>query len=157
MAMRLDRRGFLQFAGCAAVRLSLAGAGLGASRIRKRSDGILDAAATRRVLDDFKAALDERWSYRHGNGADFDGAIAALRQTTRVGISLDELGIEVHKILALGIDGHSRVAGYRLPGSRYLPFLIEPEEQRFIAFRTDRAGFLAEGFPYLTRIDGRDV
>jgi hypothetical protein len=156
--MEIDRREFLKFAGSSAAQLSLATFGLGlAASASPQSNALPDAAVTRRVLDDFKAALDERWSYRHANGADFDGAIAALRRRASARISLDDLGIELHKILALGIDGHSRVVGYKLPGSHYLPFLIEPEGQRFIAFRSDRGSFLADRFPYLTRMDGRDV
>jgi Peptidase family S41 len=110
-----------------------------------------------RALNDFKQALDERWSYRHANLADFDAAIARLRIDAGAGMSLDEFGLELHKILALGIDGHSRVAGYQLPGTRYLPFLIEPVGQRFIAFNPARTAFLADGFPYVVKIDGRDV
>jgi hypothetical protein len=66
------------------------------------------------ALDAFQTALDERWSYRHANHADFDGPIAELRKRI-ADISSDELGIELQKILALGIDGHSRVFGYHLP------------------------------------------
>src|SRR5262245_27206018 len=61
------------------------------------------------VLDQFKAALDERWSYRHANNANFDAAILSLRHRLRSGISKNDLGIELQRILALGIDGHSRV------------------------------------------------
>jgi len=116
-----------------------------------------DAPALHRALDDFKAALDERWSYRHANGADFDGAIRALGKKIDAGISTDELGLELQKIIALGIDGHAGVSGYAPPGGAYLPFLIEPDGERVIAFNRERSAFLAEGFPYVTRIDGREV
>jgi hypothetical protein len=114
-------------------------------------------AALHAALDDFKTALDERWSYRHANGADFDAAIATLRKKIDAGISTDEFGLELHKIVALGIDGHSGVSGYKLPGGGYLPFLIEPEWERFVAFSPERTAFLADGWPYVTKIDGRDV
>ena len=55
----------------------------------------------------------------------FDSAIAALRAKAGDGMPVDELGLELHRILALGMDGHSGVVGYRLPGTRFLPFLIE--------------------------------
>jgi Peptidase family S41 len=113
--------------------------------------------AMQRALDDFKLALDERWSYRHANGADFDGAIRALRKKVEAGISSDELGLELQKIIALGIDGHAGVSGYTLPGAGYLPFLVEPEGERFVAFNRERTAFLANGFPYVTKIDGRDM
>jgi hypothetical protein len=117
----------------------------------------IDGTTAANALDVFKAALDERWSYRHANDADFDAAIAALRKRTAAGISNDEFGIELQKIIALGIDGHSGVFGYRLPSGGCLPFLIEAEAERFVAFKPDPRTFLADGFPYLTRIDGKDV
>jgi hypothetical protein len=115
------------------------------------------AAAFHRALDDFQAALDRRWSYRHANGADFDGAIDALRKKIDAGISSDELGLELEKIVALGIDGHAGVSGHTRPGAGHLPFLVEPAGDRFVAFSPERTALLADGFPYLTKIDGRDV
>jgi len=109
------------------------------------------------ALDVFKIALDERWSYRHANAADFDAAIAALRKRVEAGISSDELGIELQRIIALGIDGHARVSGYRLPPGGCLPFLIEAHGDRFVAFHPERRSFLADGFPFLTKIDGKPV
>ncbi len=69
---------------------------------------------------------------------------------------VDELGIEIHKIMALGIDGHSGVTGYKLPEGGYLPFLLEPDRERVTAFKSDRSAFLIDGFPFVTQIDGRD-
>jgi hypothetical protein len=114
----------------------------------------IDAA---RALEVFEAALNERWSYRHANNADFAAAIAALRKRIVTGISSDDFGIELQKIIALGIDGHARVSGYRLPPGGYLPFLIEAVGERFVAFRPERRAFLADGFPFLTKIDGKDI
>ncbi len=109
------------------------------------------------ALDEFKAALDGRWSYRHANRADFDGRIRALREQVAAGISPNDFGIELQKIIALGIDGHADVSGYQLPPGGCLPFLVEPTGERFVAFNEGRTDFLAKGFPYLTRIDGKDI
>jgi len=111
----------------------------------------------RRALDDFQAALEGRWSYHHANGADFDTAIVALRKKVDAGISPNDFGIELQKIIVMGIDGHSSVSGYDLPPGGYLPFLVEPEGDRFVAFEPDRAGFLADDYPYLRKIDGKAV
>jgi hypothetical protein len=113
--------------------------------------------ALRRALDEFSAALNERWSYRRANEANFDAAIDVLRKKIDAGIAPNDFGIELHKILALGIDGHSVVSGYFSPAGGYLPCLIESEDARFIAFKPDRSGFLADGFPYVVKIDGRDI
>ena len=111
----------------------------------------------RHALEDFQAALDGGWSYRHANRAEFGAAVAALRKKVDAGISPNDFGIDLQKIIALGIDGHAGVSGYDLPRGGYLPFLVEPRGDRFVAFKPDRTGFLAEGFPYLTKIDGKDV
>jgi len=109
------------------------------------------------ALDTFKVAIDERWSYRYAKDANFDAAIGDLRKRIDGGISLNEFGIELQKIIALGVDGHARVAGYELPSGGRLPFLIEPEGERFVAFDPGRRAFLAEGFPFLTKIDRKGV
>jgi Peptidase family S41 len=111
----------------------------------------------RNILDDFMVALNDRWSYRHANGADFDAAIAKLYKEIDAGIALNDFGIELQKIIALGIDGHAEVSGYTLPSGGYLPFLVEPSGEGFVAFKPDRTRFLADGFPYLTKIDGKPV
>lgn len=121
-------------------------------RTAERNPKVLQLA-----LDEFKAALDGRWSYRHANRADFDAAVAALRKKVDAGISTNDFGIELQKIIALGIDGHAGVSGFTIPPGGYLPFLVEPEGERFVAFKPDRTGFVADGFPYLTKIDGKDM
>ncbi len=123
------------------------------SNLPVKIGGIVAAQA----LDAFEAALNERWSYRHANNANFAAAIAALRKRIVAGIPSDDFGIELQKIIALGIDGHSGVSGYRLPPGGCLPFLIEPVGERLVAFNPERRAFLADGFPFLTRIDGKDI
>lgn len=117
----------------------------------------IDGTTAANALDAFQSALNERWSYRHANRADFDTAIAALRKRIKTGITVDDLGIELQKIIALGIDGHSGVSGYSLPPGGRLPFLIEAAGERFVAFKSDRKSFLAEGFPFLIRMDGQPL
>ena len=117
----------------------------------------LEPAAVDSAMAAFATALDERWSYARANGADFTAAIAALRQRVATGVSTDELGIELQKIIALGIDGHAGVSGYSLHVGGCLPFLIEGEGAQFIAMDPDRKAFLAPGFPFLLAIDGKPV
>ena len=70
---------------------------------------------------------------------------------------MDEFGVEIEKIIALGIDGHSRVRGYNWPQGGCLPFLVEAEGDRFIAIRPDRKALLVSDFPFLTKIDGKPI
>src|SRR5688572_17838411 len=131
--------------------------GLVSMRTAAQDERLFAPPALLAALDDFARGLDERWSYRHANRADFAGAITALRKKASGGMPIDAFGLELHKIVALGIDGHSSITGYRLPGQRFLPFLIEPNGDRFVAFTPDRSAFLADGFPYVTKVDGRPI
>jgi hypothetical protein len=79
----------------------------------------LTAQAANSAIDEFKAALDERWSYRYANQANFDAAITSLRGRLGGDISKDELGLELQKILALGLDGHC-VFRHRFSGGFFL-------------------------------------
>ena len=126
-------------------------------RAQTESSRRLEPKVAASALDTFKSALNERWSYRYASHADFDAAIAALRKQIHNGISRNELGIELQKIIALGIDGHSGVSGYSLPPGGRLPFLIEVMGQRFVAVDPKRKAFLADGFPFLIKIDGHEV
>lgn len=132
---------------------SLAQQGLAQSESQPR----LEPKAAAGAVDAFKAALDERWSYRYASRADFDAAILLLRKRIQGGISQNELGMELQKILALGIDGHSGVKGFSFPSGGRLPFLIEVVGQRFVAVDLRRKAFLADGFPFVTKIDKHAV
>jgi Peptidase family S41 len=118
---------------------------------------VIDGIAAHSALDTFEAALNQRWSYRHANSADFQTAIASLRKRIVSGIAVDKLGIELQKIVALGIDGHAGVSGYRRSSNHYLPFLIEATGERYVGFNSERTAFLADGFPFVAKIDGKNI
>ena len=107
------------------------------------------------MADAFEQALVERWAYYQANNANFEPSITKLRKSAQQ-LSSNQLGIELQKIIALGIDGHAGVKGYHLSG-RYLPFLIAPSGNKYVAFKPDRSGFLSEGFPLITAIDGQQL
>lgn len=109
------------------------------------------------ALSEFEELISSRWSYREANDADFKSAIDALRTRVAKGIDAKDFAIELQKIVALGIDGHAEVDGFRLGSREFLPFLVEPVGDRFVAFAPDRSRFLADGYPYVTSIDGKDV
>lgn len=125
--------------------------------LRVKSLPPLRPEAMHGALDDLRVALDERWSYRHANPADFPAAIAALRTRVDAGLTAEEFGVELRKVIALGIDGHAGVSGVRPPRGAFLPFRVAGEGERVIALDGARRAFLADGFPYLTKIDGKAV
>jgi len=114
---------------------------------------VFDSKRANSLIDQFKTELEERFAYLTINKADYKTAINNIRKKTENGISRDRLGIEMQKIIALFIDGHARIEGYRLPGG-YLPFLIESSGNRFVVFKADRKNFVDDDFPFITRIDG---
>jgi hypothetical protein len=71
-------------------------------------------------------------------------------------MSVDEFDIELTKVLALFIDGHSLVAGGSFPDG-YLPFHMERIGDRHIAIRLDRSDFFNPSYPYIIRVDGMTI
>lgn len=110
------------------------------------------------AIDEFERAVDERWAYRHGRRFEYADALRDLRSMVSAGqLATAEVGIELQKIIAEGIDGHAGIIGFDLPPGGCLPFLIEPVGRRFVAIRPDRSGFLEPGFPYIATIDGKSL
>jgi len=115
----------------------------------------LTKVESNQMVDAFGQALVDRWAYYKASDVNFEASIAKLKQFAPQ-LSPNQLGIELQKIIALGIDGHAGVRGYSLPG-RYLPFLIAPSGNIYVAFKSDRSGFLSEGFPIIKAIDGKPL
>jgi Tol biopolymer transport system component len=116
----------------------------------------LSAEQARTDLDAFEKELTGRWAYLKANGVDLRAAVSRLREKAVAGIDTNDYGLELQKIIAKFIDGHSGVSGYtRTPGS--LPFFIEQTNGRFLAIKPDRTAFYDPTLPYITRIDGRAI
>jgi hypothetical protein len=116
----------------------------------------LSADDATKDLDAFERELTGRWAYLKANGVDLPTALSPLRQKILTGVDTDAFALELQKIVALFIDGHSGVSGVRAtPGS--LPFFLDQTNGRFLAIRPDRTAFFDAGAPYVTRIDGRSV
>jgi Tol biopolymer transport system component len=113
----------------------------------------LSADALRRDLDFFQAQIEGRWSYLRASGVDYLTPIARLRERAAAGMSRDEFGVELQRIIALFIDAHADVGGFRYPPGR-LPFSIQATDDRFVAIRSSRAAFLDPAHPFITAIDG---
>ena len=107
-------------------------------------------------LDAFQREIEGRWAYLKANGVDYRAAIDAVRQSGAEGMSSADYALELQRIISMFIDGHAGVSGVSFP-TGYLPFLIEPSGDRFVAFLPDRSAFVDEARPYVTRIDGRPM
>lgn len=109
-----------------------------------------------RDLADFRREIEERWAYLRSTGVDYEGALADLALRARDGMAFDEYAIELQKIVSLFVDGHAGVGGVRYPDG-FLPFLVEPAGDRFVALLPDRSGFVDAERPYVAAIDGRPI
>jgi len=127
----------------------------GAKRSDKERPSQLAKLEPQQMVDAFAQALGERWAYYKANDVNFEPSLIKLRKSVNQ-LRPNQLGIELQKIIALGIDGHAGVRGYSLPG-KYFPFLIAPSGNQYVAFKQNRSGFLSEGFPFITAIDGRKL
>ena len=110
------------------------------------------------ALDLLDRALHDRWSYVALSNFDFKPLLTALRGRTDRDLTGPDFLIEVQSILSHGIDGHASIDAWENflpPGSA--PFLVEPLDDRYVAFLPDRSDFLADGHPYIESIDGRPV
>ncbi len=128
------------------------------SRARRQTrPGTIETVDLLGALKDFESSVDNRWSYRRARNTGIDAAIASLRTKTKAGLTPDEFGLELQKIIARGIDGHAGVRGYRITSAAKLPFLVEPSGQRFVAFRANRGALLDSNYPYVAKIDGKPI
>ncbi|MFC1724428.1 S41 family peptidase [candidate division KSB1 bacterium] len=107
-------------------------------------------------LNQFQNILEDRFAYLKVNDADYKSAIRLIREKATSGMEIRRFGIELSKVLALFVDCHAGVSGYTLPEG-YLPFLIEPVGDRYLAVKSDRSGFVNNTFPYITKIDGKNM
>jgi Tol biopolymer transport system component len=116
----------------------------------------LTGAQIAQDLDALLGEMEGRWAYLKANGVDYRSAVAALRERGANGMSFNEYGLEVQKIIAMFIDGHSAVGGF-ITASRTLPFMIEMSGDRLVAVHSDRSAFLDAEHPVITHLDGRPV
>lgn len=107
-------------------------------------------------LQQFQTAMEERWAYLKVGEADYQTPLRALRARARNGLTRDELGLALMRVIALFRDGHAYVTGFQFPAGT-LPFLIKPAGGKYVAFKPDRTDFLLPDFPFLLTVDGKTV
>ena len=107
-------------------------------------------------LNQFEQELEERFAYLKVYDVDYKSAIQSIREKAANGMSLDEFGLELRKVLSLFIDCHAGIGGFEYPEG-YLPFRIEPFEDRYVAFLPDRTEYVDPAYPFITRIDNQSI
>lgn len=113
------------------------------------------------TLEKLKRTMKERWAYFQAGETGFDGQFAAAERQAASGHfdgakGLVRFQVTVARLIGSGIDGHARieVAGLAPLESRHLPFLVRPLDDRYVAFKPDRSGFLEPDSPYITHLGG---
>ena len=117
----------------------------------------LDAEQMENDLKAFQTQLEKQFAYLHANDVDLEKAVNQIRAKHPDGIALSQLSDELRKVMALFIDGHSRVRGPKKRTANNLPFLIEPIGDRYVAFHADRTRLFNKEYPFITKIDGVEI
>jgi hypothetical protein len=125
---------------------------------RIRLDERVDPKHLKADLDAFEKGLRARFAYLRANGVDLAAEMKSLRAlANKAPITVGELGWLLQHVMARFIDGHAEVSPLSRSRRAFLPFLVEPLGDRFVAFKADRSGFLDESHPYLKEMDGRPM
>lgn len=108
-------------------------------------------------IEQLEQALENRFSYLNTNGFDYKSALKNLKEMNHSGMNRNDLGKKLTRFFANFIDGHASVRGYKSGSKMYLPFLIEPTGQKYVAFLQDRTQFVDTKHPYVHSIDNLPI
>lgn len=121
-----------------------------------RSHSQVTRSEAKSLIAEFRKMLNDRFAYAKANDFDYESALAALSSNVQDGITIEELGLELHRVIAGFMDGHAWVEPYRL-AEGWLPVRLESIGDQVVALKADRSDFLLPAHPYLTAIDGRPL
>ena len=113
--------------------------------------------------DEFRKQLEERFAYLHANNVDYRSAISAVIETLEANdsktVRVDDLEVEIGKVITMFIDGHAGPRG--LPrskrGRHSLPFILNVAGDGFVAVNFDRTSLVDTVRPYVVSLDGVDM
>lgn len=120
------------------------------SRI-SRQEALADLAA-------FQKQLDDQFAYRNLRDVDLDAELTRLKSSLGEQVEVEDLTIQLHKLMMSFGDGHARVRSRHMPRpTSHPPFLLEETSKGIVAFMPDRSRFLDPERPYLLAIDGHEI
>lgn len=117
---------------------------------------MLSSSEAEADLDQFQNQLEQRAAYLRRNEPDFRGVIQAIKARSESGLTIEELGLEMDKVIGMFIDSHATMGGYYIPAG-YLPFQIRAAGGRYVALLNDHSAFLDPEHPFITTLDGRSI
>jgi hypothetical protein len=119
-----------------------------------RPGPILSRARLLADVDDLELLLENCYSYLERLGADYRGALDALRASLVADTPREVFAHRVARVLSIFGDPHSRLRD-PVGGARRAALLFAEVDQRLVALRPDRTGFIDAAHPYVTHINGR--
>ena len=124
-------------------------------------DSRMSLVRTQEDLDELEWLLENRYSYLHLKGVDYQSALDSIRCSLGDGIQRSVFGYQLTKFMTLFGDGHSRIASSSCRLSSlckvFPPFLAGESNGRLLAFKPDRSDFIDSNAPFLRAIDGLPV
>lgn len=90
-------------------------------------------------------------------GTEYRGRLDSIRAALGESISRRDFEAQVAAAVGASGDGHAIYDAEPLSASEFAPFLCEHTGAGLVAFKADRSGFLADGHPVITAIDGLPV
>ncbi len=119
------------------------------------SDRFLSKSAAAEDLDELRQIISERHSYIASVAFPYDRALEAMSRRLPEKVSVDNLSLQVHKLVQHLGDSHAQVMGWRdhLPKG-YSPVAIGVKGNLGFAYRPQTRRLLDEQHPYITSIDG---
>ncbi|MYN07029.1 S41 family peptidase [Pseudoduganella aquatica] len=105
-------------------------------------------------VDDLELILENCYSYLERRGADYRGALDALRASITTDLNADTFAHRVGRVLSVFGDPHSRVQRISEPRAA-VRFVMDGE--RVAALKYDRSALLDPAHPYVAAINGLPV
>jgi hypothetical protein len=134
------------------------GSGALTHRVFEDSTDRLTRAKAEQDLDQLEWHLTHEHSYSAlevvPGGTQYRGRLDSIRAALGESISRKDFEAQVAAAVGASGDGHAIYDAEPLSAMSFAPFLCEHTGDGLIAFKADRSGFLADGHPVITAIDG---
>ncbi len=112
-----------------------------------------------RDLEQFEWLIENRWALFGYKPFDYQRMADSIRWRTAGKLTIRDFQLQIARLIVYLGDSQAVVGRWtRLLPPAHLPFLIEQTESgRFVAFKTDRSGFLDDEHPFITALDDESV
>lgn len=122
------------------------------------STAAMSAEDLKSDLGEFKRRLESQFAYLNANNVDHEALFSDLESRIDDDFQSSKFALELSKLMAQFIDGHSRVSNARNTLERgYLPFVVASSSDGFVAVRPGHDSFYDDQYPFVEAIDGLSI